>query len=651
MLIPHLPRRGPRHPTLALVWLMLAVGSVVACGDNDGPEQSVDLFLSGWRSGDLNTIGFRTSTGERLPADDVSAQIKQLSGDLASTTLKLSRTGKATINGTSARVNIKVEWALPGDVTWSYSRPVRLRQGRDERWQVIWEPSLVHERLTNGDRLALSRIPATRAPVLDASSAPIVVPRAVVVVGVQPGEVSDVNALVKSLDSAFKAIRPAITPPVDLTGLPKRLREAQSDAFVEVVTLRREAYLQIKPRIYDLPGTKFRQEQRDLAPTREFARAALGSVDLALREDLEAAPDRYAVGDFVGHGGLQERYDQRLRGAPGVSVLLTRKGPEGEVTTVGDPLFRSDPRPGQPLATTLDVAVQNAADAALAPEPRRAALVAVRISDSAVLAVANGPGLAGQNLAFTAQVPPGSTFKMVSALSLLDQKVVGLDTPIACPKTFSVDGRSFKNSDDMVLGTVPFRTDFARSCNTAFAALAPRLGADGLAQAGRSLGLESRWDVGLDAFSGKVSAGGSPVEQAAAAFGQGTTLVSPLAMAAATAAVANGQWRQPIVVRDPAPAQPAAPGPKLRADSVQDLRTMMREVVTKGSGNALVDVPGAPVHGKTGTAEYDDNPAHTHAWFIGWQGEIAFAVFVEQGGSSTATAIPIAERFLRSLHR
>ena len=76
---------------------------------------------------------------------------------------------------------------------------------------------------------------------------------------------------------------------------------------------------------------------------------------------------------------------------------------------------------------------------------------------------------------------------------------------------------------------------------------------------------------------------------------------------------------------------------------------MMREVVTGGTGNALGDVPGAPVHAKTGTAEFDNNPANTHAWTIGWQGDIAFAVFVEKGGTSTATAVPIVEKFLRAI--
>ncbi|MEO3776957.1 penicillin-binding transpeptidase domain-containing protein [Micromonospora sp. B11E3] len=638
-----------RRPLAALAATALVAGALVGCSDAGGPERTLDAFLSGWRTGDLQSVGFIDPTRAKVPAAEVTKEIRQLSGELVATPPALRRTEDLEISADIATVGVRVEWTLPGGTRWGYDREVRLAKGRDGQWQVIWEPQVVHEQLARGDRLGLRRDTGPRAGVLDGAGAPIVAPRPVVRVGLQPGEVTDAKSVIRQLDAAFRAIRPAITPPVDLSGLPKRLAEADEGAFVEVVTLREEAYRQIKSRIYDLPGTKFQADKLDLAPTREFARALLGSVDPAQADDLAAHPDRYQPGDLVGHGGLQGRYDERLRGAPGLTVLVERRGPDGTLAPTGTELFKQEPKPGQAVRTTLDVATQNAADAALRGERRRAALVAVRISDGAVLAAANGPGPAGENLAFTAQVPPGSTFKMVSALGLLDRGAVTLDGPVDCPKTFTVEGRSFKNSDDFELGTVPFRTNFARSCNTAVAALAPKLGPDGLAQTGRALGLEGEWDLGMDAFTGKVSANGSPVEQAAAAFGQGTTVVSPLAMAAATAAVARGRWEQPKLLLDPVPAKSAPAGPQLRAESVEPLRTMMREVVTAGSGTALKDVPGAPVQGKTGTAEYDDNPAHTHAWFVGWQGDVAFAVFVEKGGASTASAVPITERFLRAL--
>lgn len=636
----------PHRPLAALAAALLAAGALTACSASDGPERTLDAFLSGWRGGSLHDVGFVDPTRAKVSADDVEEELRQITAGLSATP-SLRRTGDATIDADLATARVRVEWPLPGGVRWAYDRQMRLLKGRDGDWQMIWEPQVVHERLTPGDRLGLRRDTGPRASVLDAAGQPIVAPRPVVHVGMQPGEVTDVKALVGQLDAAFRAIRPPIVPPVDLSDLPKRIAEADEGAFVEVVTLRDEAYRQIKPRIYDLPGTKFRADKLDLAPTREFARALLGTVDPAQADDLAAHPDRYQRGDLVGHGGLQGRYDERLRGLPGLTVLVERPGPDGTLVPTGVELFTQAPTPGEPVRTTLDVAIQNAADAALRGERRRAALVAVRISDGAVLAVANGPGPAAENLAFTAHVPPGSTFKMVSALGLLDKGAVTPDTPVDCPKTFTVQGRSFKNSDGFALGTVPFRTDFAKSCNTAFAALAPKLGADGLAQTGRALGLEGEWDLGADVFTGSVSANGTPVEQAAAAFGQGTTVVSPLAMAAATAAVARGRWEQPKLILDPAPAKPAPAGPQLRAESVESLRTMMREVVTAGSARALADVPGGPVYGKTGTAEYDDNPAHTHAWFVGWQGDVAFAVFVEQGGSGSGTAVPIAESFLR----
>ena len=77
----------------------------------------------------------------------------------------------------------------------------------------------------------------------------------------------------------------------------------------------------------------------------------------------------------------------------------------------------------------------------------------------------------------------------------------------------------------------------------------------------------------------------------------------------------------------------------------------MRLVVTEGTGQVLKSTPGAPVYGKTGTAEYGaDTPPKTHAWFAGWQGDVAFCVLVEDGASGGSVAAPIAKAFLTALN-
>jgi cell division protein FtsI/penicillin-binding protein 2 len=632
-----------RRAAAALATVVMLGGGVAACG-KDGPGDTLAAFLSGWKSGDFSEVGFVTADGSRIAAAQVANEITALSGDMPQASLVVTAAGEPTVTGEIASNPIKLDWTLPNGAPWSYQSTVRMTERGSDGWRVVWEPAIVHSELTSGDRLELRRVTAKRAGILDANGKPIVEPRPVVTVALDPQRITDLPALTKALDAAFKKIK----VDVDLSKLKDRVA-AEPTARIDLVTLRREDYTKIRDEVRPLDGTLFPEENRDLAPTRAFARALLGTVDPATREDIDANPETIAQGDQAGHGGLQQRYDSRLRGTLGQSVVIARKTPDNKVTDAQ--LYSTPPAAGTPVKITLDTGVQNAADAAVATEKQPSALVAVRISDSAVLAVANGPDGGSVNTALTGQVPPGSTFKMVSTLGLLQKKAVTADTVVDCPRTKAVEGREFENSHDMVLGKVPFHTDFARSCNTAFVNLAPKLGADGLQAAGSALGLGGEWDLGVQAFSGKVSPGDSATELAAASFGQGQTVVSPLAMASATAAVARGRFQQPKLVLDPSPAKPAADGQALDPAAVEPLRAMMREVVTKGTGTALRRAPGKPVFGKTGTAEFESGSEETHAWFIGWQGDIAFAVMVQKGGAGADTAVPIVSKFLAGLNK
>jgi len=142
----------------------------------------------------------------------------------------------------------------------------------------------------------------------------------------------------------------------------------------------------------------------------------------------------------------------------------------------------------------------------------------------------------------------------------------------------------------------------------------------------------------------------STMERAATAFGQARTSVSPAAMAVMAASVARGSYIEPALIRTPAVAgADRAPKP-LNAKATGELRTLMRLVVTEGTGTVINTAPGGPVYGKTGTAEFGTaNPPATHAWFVGWQGNVAFAVMVEEGTSGAGVAAPIAKAFLTNL--
>jgi cell division protein FtsI/penicillin-binding protein 2 len=150
-------------------------------------------------------------------------------------------------------------------------------------------------------------------------------------------------------------------------------------------------------------------------------------------------------------------------------------------------------------------------------------------------------------------------------------------------------------------------------------------------------------------FGGSVPVTDSETEHAADMIGQGKVEASPFAVALASASVASGRSVNPRLIIDPDKPEPVL-GPELDPTAIKHLRGLMRGVVTDGTGSAALDIPGGDVYAKTGTAEFGtEDPPQSHAWFTGYQGDIAFAVLVEDGGFGGQVAAPLAADFLTKL--
>ena len=580
-------------------------------GDDDGDRRAAEAFAASWSAGEVDGLA------------DVTAGLTPADGD------RPSEVSVAAVrrDGDRATAVLDVRWELGAE--WAYRTELPLRRG-DDAWEPVVGPSVAHPELGDGEVLRSRLVQAPRAPITDRAGTPVVQERPVVTVGLQPSRATDLAATVA---------RVAELTGVEAPGLLERARSARPDDFVEVVVLRREAYDAVRPELRPVPGVVLREGTRQLAPTTAFARALLGSVGPATAEVVEQSRGRVRADQQVGLSGLQRRFDEQLAGTPGLEVEAVA----GEAVRS---LSSTPPVAGTAVQVTLDPAVQTAADAALAtaPEGKGAALVVVQPSTGDVLAVANaGPDGPGVDRALTGRYPPGSTFKTASALALL-RTGLQVDEVVPCPATLSVDGKAFKNAEDEVLGEQPFSVDFAHSCNTAFVGSADRISSAQLEAAARDLGLTA-YDLDLDVFGADVPVTDDAVEHAAQVIGQGRVLTSPLAVAVAAATVEAGRLHLPrLLVGAPA----SAPGPELPEAAA--LQALTRGVVTEGTGTALRDVPGEPVRGKTGTAEYGTEvPPRTHAWFAGSSGDLAFAVLVEDGGFSGATAAPVAAQLLRAL--
>jgi len=616
-----------RPPTLAA---LLAVVALLASGcflgkDKPGPEDAASAFLDSWSSGDVATTAGRTDDSAAAAA--ALQRLAKALGEGAKLTATVGAVTKQDDDHASAAYT--ASWQLPGvGAPWRYDGTLPLVRTQDT-WGVQWKPADLHPKLTAAGlaSLKVEHVLPERAALQDAAGAPLFAKTDVVTVGVQPSKVTDLPGLAAKLAAVLK---------IDAADIVADVKKASPNAFVTVITLRRSDYEQVRAQIHELPGTVFQEGQQLLAPSRTFAQPLLGRIGPATADVLKEVGAGYDATDQLGVSGLQRALNDRLTGKPGLRI-----------STSTGVLTEQPGQAGSAVRTTLDRSVQTAADSAVATVPKPAALVAIRPSTGAILAVADNAKVPFE-IGLGGRFPAGSTFKILTSTALLQAKVVRPASTVDCPGTTVVYGKEFENEDKFDLGRIALREAFAHSCNTTFTGLSQQLDPAALRQAAALYGVGTDWKLTASSFGGSVPVPKDDTEKAAEAIGQGRVEVSPLTMALISAQVAKGGPVVPSLIAGAPAAGPAPAGPP--AAVLPALRDMMRAVVTEGTATALRDVPGGPVSGKTGTAEYGTEvPPRSHAWFTGFRGDLAFAVFVQDGQSSGTTAVPVARAFLTSL--
>ncbi|WP_026124046.1 penicillin-binding transpeptidase domain-containing protein [Nocardiopsis baichengensis] len=366
-----------------------------------------------------------------------------------------------------------------------------------------------------------------------------------------------------------------------------------------------------------------------------------GSVGAATAEDVERLGAGYQEGDPVGQGGIQQQYEERLAGEMSTSIRVAPVGEEEAAAEDPDaPVVATlEGEPGKDVTTAIDPALQDAAAAAVTTEGKPTSLVAVRTTTGEVLAVANNA--AGFNRALDGQYAPGSSLKIITYESLLENGMTTSD-PMDCPK----EALGFKNAGDAAYGAQTMSEAFATSCNTALVqAVVQRLSGEQLAATAEEFGMNAELNVGIPARKPSFPQPDGNGLLAAQSIGQGQVISTPLHMATVPAAIADGSWRSPALVTDPALEDKPDPRPIAHAEQI---RPMMRAVVTEGTAESSGFE--GEVYAKTGSAEFgtasgEDDELETHAWVVGYKGDIAFAAVVEGGGGGGSVAGPVAAEF------
>jgi hypothetical protein len=324
-------------------------------------------------------------------------------------------------------------------------------------------------------------------------------------------------------------------------------------------------------------------------------------------------------------------------GTPGLSVQIedsANQAVPGSQATVSQP-------GASQVATTISPRAERAARNAVVAADG-SAIAVIQPSTGDILAIANNAQF--NDYALTAAVAPGSVMKIITATALINSGLASEGSPVACPATYTVQGVTYRNNDgESEPAGTPFSTDFAMSCNNAFSQWWSQLNGQLASTAQTYYGLDQPWNIGLPGepaayFNAPASASGSELAQEA--FGEGQLTASPLAMASVAATVDSGQFRQPVLV----PGGATVSASPLPASTDEQLKDMMRDVVTEGTAAGIGFGPG--VYAKTGTADVQgqDQP---NSWMVAFDpgADVAVAALVVNAGYGAQAAGPEVKTF------
>jgi len=411
-------------------------------------------------------------------------------------------------------------------------------------------------------------------------------------------------------------------------------------------------------------------------------------------------------GDFIGKYGAEKAYENYLRG--------TRGGRQVEVNANGQVvrvLKTVTAKPGHNIYLTIDHALQEKAEsilrgvagAAVAMEPDSGRILALASSpsfDQNYFAVGmsheqwdtliSNPFRPMENKAIQGEYPPGSTYKIITAIAGFEEGIIDESTQVFCPGSYRFGNRTYRCWKKGGHGQVEIRKAISESCDVYFYKVGELLGVDRLAWYAKASGLGTPTGINLDkeakglipTAAWKKKRTGVPWQKGetlSVAIGQGFNLATPLQMVGMTAAIANGGTRYKPLILDAIKtpdgrvlhqAEPEVIGKvPVSEATLKIVKTGLWEVVNSEHGTArgsrLADIE---VSGKTGTSqvisrktddedEEKDRPAHhrPHAWFVAYAPSenpvIAVAVLVEHGEHGSSAAAPVAGELIKTYLR
>jgi penicillin-binding protein 2 len=571
---------------------------------------------------------------------------------------------------------------------------------QDGRWLVDWSPSLIFNQL--GDTGCIDFRPETtaRGRILDRNGNVLAEDIDVLRIGVVPGEITDPAATYGGLEEIVDI------PAADIQA--KVEREAGDPSwFIPIKDVSSDNATTTINALENLSGVAARRATSRSYPYADIAAHVTGWVTRATQEDVAAdTTGSIQLDQLVGQAGVEYGANAILAGKPGGDLLVVDCGTRAE----RDVITESEGTPPQDVQLTIDIDLQTEVDkdmAALQGEERGAAVI-LDPRTGAVLAMVSRPSfdpnamLNGSfdeqerarlddpdlrplaNRATLERYPTGSIFKVITASAAMADLGMTGESEIDCPQSFQI-GNSIWNdwvveNDLSAQGMLTLHSAIVQSCNTVFYQLGAELDdkdPELLPNMAKAYGLGAK--TGIPYFPETegtvpdpewkrevIDDGWATGDAVQLSIGQGYLTATPLQMANAYSAIANGgTLLQPYIVDrsiEPASGTETQLGERtvirelpLTDAQLDDLHSALRDQTSAeanvGSARIFRDMTW-PIAGKTGTAQNGDPEVDKpHSWFAAYgpgdEGDtatITSCVMIENVGEGVAYAAPVTRK-------
>ncbi|GAB3056784.1 penicillin-binding transpeptidase domain-containing protein [Virgibacillus ainsalahensis] len=625
---------------------------LAACSEEQiEPDERFDTFIEQWKNEEFANMYDMLSTEakETYPTEEMVDRYTKIYEDLDVSDLNITyeelteeELESAMDEGTATfPLHVEME-TIAGPITFDYDATL-IQEGEEDdeegiNWYVQWDPGFIFPELRDGGEISFQTEAPTRGEIYDRNQMPLALNGNVYEIGIIPEQMGD------SPDQTTDELADILNMSSDAVDSAINASWVQPEHFVPIKKITEEKRNELSG-LWDIPGVTEREVTGRIYPSGEAAMHLVGYLKQVTEEDLENLDSsQYDANDLIGARGLEQLYEEELKGQEGIKIVVTNQ--EEEVVLAEQPVEN-----GETITLTIDINVQEKVYEAYDGDAGTATIMDPKSGET--LALVSSPSFDPNEAMygttanfwgdlqddeqqptlnrFAATYAPGSVIKPVTS-------AIGLqDGTIDPNEGIEINGLTWSNGEgwgDYEVrrvsesdGPVDLKDALVRSDNIYFAMQALEIGSEAFISGLEDFGFSEELPYEYPIQKSTISADGTiedDVMLANTSYGQGQIEMSALHLAATYTPLLNeGNMIKPTLLTSEETGQ-IWQEDLITADQANLIQDALRTVVTDGTATQAQEAD-FPISGKTGTAELklsaDDEDSGINSWFVAYPTE------------------------------